>query len=54
MIAGQRQGAQQSVAELCRSVRSPLLGVAERAKAQTIVARPSPVVTRNLKIRIEA
>ena len=54
MIAEQRQGAQQNVAELCRSVVSPPWGVTERAEAQTIVARPSPVVTRNFKNRMEA
>ena len=54
MIAEQRQGAQQNVAELCWSVVSPLWGVTERAEAQTIVARPSPVVTRDFKNRMEA
>ena len=54
MIAEQRQGAQQNVAELCRSVVSPPWGVTECADAQTIVAWPSLVVTRNLKNRIEA
>ena len=53
MIAEQRQGAQQNVAELCRSVVSPPWGVTERAEAQTIVARPSPVLTRNFKNRME-
>ena len=47
MIAEQRQGAQHNVAELWRSVVSPPWGMTERAEAQTIVARQSPVVTRN-------
>ena len=47
MIAEQHQGAQQNITELCRSVMSPPWGVTERAEAQTIVARPSPVVTEN-------
>ena len=50
----QRQGAQQNVAELCRSVVSPPWCVAERTEAQTIVARPSSVVTQNFKYRMEA
>ena len=54
MIAEQRQGAQQNVAELCRSVVSPPWGVTERKEVQTVVARPSPIVTRNFKNRIEA
>ena len=54
MIVEQCQGAQEKVAELCRSVVSPPWGVTERAEVQTIVARPPPVVTRNFNNRIEA
>ena len=52
MIAEQRQGAQQNVTELCRSIMTPPWGVTERAEVQTTVARPSPVVTGNFKNRI--
>ena len=54
MIFEKRQGAQQNVAELCRAIMSPPWGVTEHAEAQTIVARPPPVVTRNSKKHIEA
>ena len=54
MIAEQRQGVQQNVIELFRRVMSPPWGMTERAEVQTIVARKSPVVTWNIKRRIEA
>ena len=49
LITIKRQGVQQSIAEICRSIMSPPWGVTERAEAQTIVARPSPVATWNFK-----